>query len=136
MVTPTFSGDCLFMAAQRGQLQRAPLDVLKASRGRHGGERDVRRLFGRPLVAGFVPGPQAAWWGRERLCIECEWPELLVDLDLRYWADPKSCDGQTRPSTRQLAATWGWTKSRADRYIKRDSCGTVAGHPTPKKRPQ
>ena len=79
-------------------------------------------------MAGFVPGPQATEWGQQRTAIGGEWPPVLVDLDLRYWADPISCERRNRPSTRQLALTWGWKKSRVDRYLKRDTGGTVAGH--------
>lgn len=40
-------------------------------------------------MAGFVPGPQATEWGQQRTAIGGEWPPVLVDLDLRYWADPR-----------------------------------------------
>ena len=33
-------------------------------------------------MAGYVNGPQAAEWGRQRLDIEGEWPPVLVELVL------------------------------------------------------
>ena len=78
-------------------------------------------------MAGYVNGPQAAEWGRQRLDIEGEWPPVLVDLDLRYWADPKACDYQKRPSIRLLAAAWGWHRRRVERRLKRDTTGTLPG---------
>jgi len=77
-------------------------------------------------MAGYVNGPQAAEWGRQRLDIEGEWPPVLVDLDLRYWADPKACDHQKRPSIRLLAAAWGWRRGRVERLLKRDNSETTA----------
>ncbi len=31
-------------------------------------------------MAGYVNGPQAAEWGRQRFDIEGEWPPVVVDL--------------------------------------------------------
>jgi hypothetical protein len=76
-------------------------------------------------MAGYVNGPQAAEWGRQRLDIAGEWPAVLVDLDLRYWADPKACDYQKRPSIRLLAAAWGWHRCRVERLLKRDNTETT-----------
>lgn len=82
-------------------------------------------------MAGFVNGPPAAQWGVQRCHIGGTWPTVLVDMDLRYWADPIACARQVRPSIRILGDTWGWKKTRVADYVKAaDSWRTLGGQVT------
>lgn len=89
-------------------------------------------------MSGWVPMDAGAWM-RERDQIAGPWPDVLVAFDLRFWADTKACDGRERPSIRILGETWGWAKSKAERFInapekwadpykQRDTSGTGVGH--------
>lgn len=68
-------------------------------------------------MAGWIPTP-ADLWAVERGCIEGRWPSVLAVIDLRYWDDPKACNGRTRPSSRTLAKTWGWAPTAVLRLIR------------------
>lgn len=69
-------------------------------------------------MAGNVNIP-ANLWGQQRLHIEGKWPEVLVRLDLNYWADPKACEGRARPSQRDLADSYGWKRGRLRKFMER-----------------
>lgn len=88
-------------------------------------------------MSGWVPVPADDWF-IQRAHIQGEWPEVLVVLDLRFWEDNKACGGRKRPSLRDLGLTWGWSKSRVNRFIadrekwsdsfrERDNGGTLVG---------
>lgn len=68
------------------------------------------------MSVGFVPVDAAAW-SAQRLLIPGPWPEVLAAVDLRYWADPKANGHQRRPSYRDLAAAWGWSLGRVQRFV-------------------
>lgn len=83
-------------------------------------------------------------WEVDRLDFPRPWPRRWVHQDLRFWHDPKACGGVPRPSVRELAATWGWSRSAVHRLLQpeciaqwmdpqhaagqeRDSAGTALG---------
>ena len=43
------------------------------------------------MSIGHIPGVSAARWRDARNDIQGRWPKLLVEMDLNFWADPKSC---------------------------------------------
>lgn len=72
-------------------------------------------------------------WEVQRLHFPQPWPEVWAMTDLTYWADPIACRGKPRPSERDLAALWGWSKGKAYRLITRmklewGEAGAKAGH--------
>lgn len=85
------------------------------------------------MAAGNVNTP-AALWDRDRTLITGEWPEALVVLDLRFWADPIACHARPRPPQRDLAATWGWSKGRAARFIQAWDLDQNGGAPVGRQR--
>lgn len=78
-------------------------------------------------MAGWFTVPADDWY-RQRMDITQKWPDVLAIADLRFWADPKACSQRARPRNADLAATWGWSKSRVQRLVAdqkrwRDSMG-------------
>jgi len=78
----------------------------------------VRDAFASAVLAGWIRF-DVTGWGAQRLHVCGPWPESLAVLDLRYWADPLACDKRPRPSTRALGRAWGWSESKARRFIGR-----------------
>lgn len=84
-------------------------------------------------MAGNTSAPNYRWF-QERLQQPGPWVDTLVIFDLNYWDDPISCAGRKRPRIRQLAAVWGWSKTKAGLAVKEwDIHGTIPGHPRDKR---
>ena len=67
-------------------------------------------------MSGWIPMPAQDWLD-QRADIAGEWPEVLVVMDLRFWADPIACGGRKRPSLRSLSGLWGWSRGRTERFV-------------------